>query len=404
MIIYYIITAIILFIQFITLLEGYRHIVYTLRTYKPKPSSYQPGVALISPCKGIDTTFDRNINAFFDLDYSNFQIFFVVESTDDSAFARLQQIIEQQKQQTPNIRAHLLVAGLAKDCSQKLHNIVFAADHLPDDIEVLAFVDSDACPKKHFLGSLVKPLRRPTVGGTTGYRWFIPADNRLSSKFLSAMNAPVASMFGPHNWNSAWGGAMAIKFSLFDVLKIRDVWLRRCSDDYLLTSKVKQVGLRIIFVPACFVASHEKYSWSELFLFARRQFMITRFCMPQLWWLALLSWGYYLLALVAGLIVTLILALQGSPHTLWAAILPISLLINAAIKALSRQIIIRKILPEERKKLLGPALIDIFLAPVVAGFTLSCVLAASGNNTIIWRGTTYRLLGRTQVKIEKPDQ
>ena len=99
MIIYYIITAIILFIQFIILLEGYRHIVYTLRTYKPKPSSYQPSVALISPCKGIDTTFDRNINAFFDLDYSDFQIFFVVESVDDPAFSRLQQTIEQQKQQ-----------------------------------------------------------------------------------------------------------------------------------------------------------------------------------------------------------------------------------------------------------------------------------------------------------------
>ncbi|MBN2375217.1 MAG: glycosyltransferase family 2 protein [Sedimentisphaerales bacterium] len=403
MIIYYIIAAIILFIQLAILLEGYRHVIYTLRTYKPKPTFYHPSIALISPCKGIDTTFDRNINAFFDLDYSNFQIFFVVESVDDPALSRLEQIIEQKKQQAPHIKTHLLVAGLAKNCSQKLHNIAFAADHLPDDIEVLVFLDSDACPKKHFLNSLVKPLHRPTVGGTTGYRWFIPADNRLSSKFLSAMNAPVASMLGPHNWNSAWGGAMAIKKSLFDELKIRDDWLHSCSDDYLLTYKVKEVGLRIIFVPACFVASHEKYSWRELFLFARRQFMITRFCMPHLWWLALLSWGHYLLALLGGSIITMILALQGSPQTLWAAILPVSLLINAAIKALSRQIIIRKILPEERKKLLGPAFIDIFLGPVVAGFTLFCVLSAAGHNTIVWRGTTYRLLGHNQVEIEQSE-
>ena len=59
---------------------------------------------------------------------------------------------------------------------------------------------------------------------------------------------------------------------------------------------------------------------------------------------------------------------------------------------------------QERKKLLGSALVDIFLAPAVAGFTLSCVLAAAANNTIIWRGITYRLTGRSHVKIEKSDQ
>ncbi len=107
-------------------------------------------------------------------------------------------------------------------------------------------------------------------------------------------NAFFAAQLGPHNWNSAWGGAMAIRREMFEKLEIAKLWRGALSDDYALTYAVKKAELEIVFVPSCFVASYEKSSWSEMFSFARRQFIITRVCMPKLWRLAVLGFGHFI--------------------------------------------------------------------------------------------------------------
>ena len=391
MIFYFIFTAIIIVIQVLLLLEGLRHAIYTRRTYRPKPGRYHPVVAVICPCKGLDTTFDRNINSLFDQDYPHYEIFFVVQSKDDPAWLRLGQIIQQRQDQKHGIITHILIAGEAKTCAQKVHNLIFAGEALPDHIEVLAFIDSDVCLKPHFLASLVRPLRRSEFGASTGYRWFVPTDSRLSSYTLSALNASVASLLGPHRWNSAWGGAMAIKKDTFDKIKLIEAWQNACSDDYLLTDRIRKAQLDICFVPACFVASYEQMSWWELFCFVRRQFIITKVCRPQLLWLALLGWGHFAVAFWLGLIVTIILFLQQSWQAPFAAYLPAALMAAAMIRALARQTMIRKILPEDQNKLLVPAFIDIFLGPVLSLIALICVTAAIGSRTITWRGIKYHL-------------
>ena len=111
MIYYYIFAAVILSVQALILVEAWRHLIYSKRNYKPKPSDYQPRAALISPCKGLDTTFDRNINSLFDLDYPDYEIYFVVESAEDPAHDRLRQIIEQRATGDCPIKAHLVIAG-----------------------------------------------------------------------------------------------------------------------------------------------------------------------------------------------------------------------------------------------------------------------------------------------------
>ena len=42
-------------------------------------------VGLIVPCKGVDFTLKENIRSFFDQDYKDYEIYFVVESPDDPA-------------------------------------------------------------------------------------------------------------------------------------------------------------------------------------------------------------------------------------------------------------------------------------------------------------------------------
>ena len=403
MIYYYIITAIALAIQLLILLEGYRNLVYTVRCYRPKPSEYQPRVALFSPCKGLDTTFDRNINSLFEQDYADYEIFFVVEDAQDAAYARLGEIIEQRKQAGCAVPSRVLVAGPATSSAQKVHNLTAAVDVAGSDFEVLAVVDSDACLKSHFLRSLVRPLRREKVGASTGYRWFVPTDSALASHTLSAINASIASLMGPHNWNNVWGGAMAIRRELFEQTDVRRGWLHACSDDYAVTNAVKRVGLLVVFVPACYVASYERTSWSELFDFARRQFLITRIAKKRLWVLAILSVGHYVAAFWGGLIVTVCVAAAGRANWPYAAILPGGLMLSGMVKAIVRQVMIRKILPEDTGRLLGSAVLDVLAQPVLAVFTLVCLIASGMSRVMVWRRIKYVLHDEDHTEVIRPE-
>ena len=394
---YYLATVLIVLVQAVLLLEGYRHLMFMVRKYRPKRSSYRPTVALISPCKGIDTTFERNIGSLFALDYPSYTIYFVVESKSDPAYERLSQLIASRAGQ--GVQAKLLVAGKSQGRSQKVHNLLAACAAVGEEVEVLAFVDSDACPKAHFLRSLVHPLRRREVGASTGYRWFVPADGSLSSWVLSALNGMVGSLMGPHRWNSAWGGAMAIKQDLFYRLGVHAAWRRACSDDYALTAMVKGAGLSVAFVPACFVASYEKVTWRDFYSFARRQFIITRVYSAPLWWLALVGWGHYVVGFWAGLLLALVLGWQGSEQAWWVAVLPLVLYGTGLIKGVARQVMIGKALAEDRRRLVGPAILDVFFGPVVAACGLVAVLGAAWSRTIVWRGITYYMEDYSRTRI-----
>ncbi|MBN1845382.1 MAG: glycosyltransferase family 2 protein [Sedimentisphaerales bacterium] len=386
---YYIFAAVIILVQLPILLEAYRHWIYTRRKYRPKPARYQPLAALICPCKGLDTTFDRNIRSLFAQDYPRYEIFFVVESREDPAYGRLQEILRDQV--AGPVRAHIQIAGIAETCAQKVHNQRVVCQTLPPEFEALAFVDSDGCLKPQFLSALIHPLRRRDVGASTGYRWYVPVDRSLSSIFLGAINASVASLLGPHNWNCTWGGAMAVRRTVFDRADIMGYWKNACSDDLPLTRAVKDAGLFVAFAPGCFVPSYDAMGWGELYRFARRQFLITRICMPPLWWLALLSWGHFVLAFWTGVAVTGGLALAHSPQTGYAAILPAFLLAAHMVKATSRQVLIRSILTADRGKLLPSAILDIVFGPVAASVALVFLIASATSRRMVWRGIRYYL-------------
>jgi len=345
----------------------------------------------------LDTTFDRNIKTLFEQEYAHYEIYFVVESTADPAYERLRQIIQERKN-PDKVKAEIIVAGIGESSSQKLHNQLTAWRNLPDEIEALAFIDSDARLRKHSLANLIYPLHQENAGASTGYRWFVPTDNRLASITLSAMNAFFASVLGPHPWNSTWGGAMAIRRELFEKLDIPRIWSRACTDDYTLTRRVKEAQLNVIFVPACLLASYEKTSWKNLFGFARRQFVITRVYMPGLWQLALAGFSQFILGFWTGIIVTGCLWKNNSSEVFQAAILPGTLYFLACLKGILRQIMIRKIIPEDRQKLVFPGLIDIFLQPFLGIFTIICIIAAGISRKITWRGNSYILHGPEEIE------
>ena len=402
LIIYHILATVIIVYQAIMLYLCIRSTRFILRKFneqQPKADNYS--AVIICPCKGIDTTFDRNMNSLFQQEHGDYQIIFSVEDKSDPAFSRLNEIIQVNKQQGNTISAKIVVAGLAVNNSQKVHNLLKAIDHTDESRQALVFVDSDAYLPKFFLRSILKPLKKDKNIVATGYRWFVPEDNKLSSHTLSAINAFFAGILGRHRWNCAWGGAMSILKEDFYNCNIDQIWKGALSDDYSLTWAVKKYsGKRVYFMPSCLLPSFEKTTWKDMFSFTKRQFVITRCCMNFLWWMVFGAYGLYLLSFWGGLFLTFHLAMQNHSQSYLVAILPITIYLSGVFKAITRQSMARQLYPDLKHRFRLAAILDIFFQPFINAFTFAAIVAAGFTRSITWRNKRYTIEAIDKTRIE----
>jgi cellulose synthase/poly-beta-1,6-N-acetylglucosamine synthase-like glycosyltransferase len=269
-----------------------------LWTIEPPPSTVNadlPSVSLLAPCRGIDDQFGAYARALLAQHYAAYEVLFLVESTTDPAWEALNRILTDARA----TRATLIITGAANGCSQKIHNLLVGLDHVAPDSRVLAFVDSDVQVHPHWLEALVAPLDCPSVGATSGYRWYVPCRGSVAGSLRSAWNAATLMLMAHPRYGFAWGGSTAIRREVFEKLRIRDAWSRGLSDDLLLTQAVRGAGLQIPFAAACLVPTFEPCTWRQLLEWTNRQTCIARVHMPYALGLAL---GIHLLSVVLGLL------------------------------------------------------------------------------------------------------
>ncbi len=388
------ITAIVAQIMFMD--HVFCNYMYVLRKFNKNHDLYRPKTALIIPCKGIDTAFEKNISSFYELDYNNYEIIFVTESAEDSAYSHLLALKDKYKGRTKAFNTRVLVAGVENQGSQKLHNLLYGCENVEKDVEIFAFADSDACVRVNWLGELVYSLRKVYNGVASGYRWFIPMKNNSATLALSVINAKIAQLLGVTRFNQAWGGSMAVRVDVFKRLGMDKIWQKAISDDLTLSRMIKKSGLRVTFVPACFVASYEQVNWPSFFEFARRQFIITRVTSPGVWWFGLLSCLYSILGLwgFAGVA----LYLWSKDNDKWYLFLLVSLLFLAAqfLRGIFRQNMISRIFPADWPKIKVAAFVDIIGNPLWSWLMFFCILSSSFGRIIKWRGVRYKLTSPTE--------
>jgi ceramide glucosyltransferase len=399
---YYYIALAAIISQLFFLLQTYNNYRYVVKKYKRERSWYRPRTVLIIPCRGLDSAFQQNITSFFEQDYENYLLWFVVGEESDPAYSQLCQLKDQLSQSSNAQDVQVFVAGKSQTCSQKIHNLLYCYERISDDIDVLAFADSDICVQSNWLSHIVYPLRKSKNGTASGYRWFIPKKNNLASLALSAMNAKVAQMLGNTRFNQAWGGSMAIRVDVFRKLGLDKIWPKALSDDLSLSIAVKKAGLKVAFVPACLVASYEVTTWQRLFEFARRQFLITRVSAPKTWWFGLVSSLYSILGIwaAAGLAIYAG-AIQNENLPLFAAV-PIVFFVSQLIRAILRQSMAGKLLKHEQRAMRAACAADILAFWLWSLLMLVLIISSAFGRTICWRGIRYKLLGPTEIVVEGP--
>ena len=330
------------------------------------PDEDCPAASVVVPVKGADEGLAENLAALAALDYPDFELIVVVRQAGDIAM------------EVVPASARLVVAGPGDaETGEKVNNLLAAIRAARPESRILAFADSDGRVRRDWLRALAAPLRDPSVGASSGYRWHIPARPGFWTMLRSAWNAVIAGSFGPGRNAFVWGGAMALRRETFDLARVPDYWRGVVSDDFRLAEAVLDAGLKIAFAPAAMVASRDHTGRDEFFEWIERQMKITRAYRPKLWWLGLCAHFIYCLAMVASV-----------------KLAPAALLGQMAlgmIKSRNRAAIARCCFPEDADWFRRYGWVYFWAGPLVTWVWMYSFLASAFSRRINWRGREYKL-------------
>lgn len=357
---------------------------------------YQPRVAVILPCCGVDERLHQTVERLGCQNYADYEIIFTLESEDDPAY----EAIASWTAGWTRLRHRRVVAGLTQHRSQKIHNLLAAVEQVSLDREVLVFLDSDAVPSADWLGHLVAPLKDEAVGAATGFRWYC-ASGGIANGLRSVWNAASVTIIRDEKRNFCWGGATAIRVDRFKSLDIARRWIQALSDDYQVTRAVRDAGLLIRFVPQALIPSHDLTTLRGFFEFARRQLIITRICAPGIWRAGLLLCTVFVFggSAAALLFFFCFFGWFGSMTAGWWAFAGWMVIVLLAVGNIAlRQLSVRKVLgpPDVTWKDAAWDVAGIFFA----GTLHQALFAASiGTRRFAWRNTVYEMISPDETRV-----
>jgi len=274
---YIIATAYFFFI--LELLVISRSFFYARRERNAKRPTYTPKAAIIAPHYGWDADTEAHVKGLLHQDYAGaYEIFFVTHQKADSghdvSYPHLCEIAE------PHPNVHVLLAPNIVENnlprSQKVQNLLTAIEKLPDDIEVIAFVDADVAIRENWLTLLVNPLQEPDIGTTVGGRFYFPQTWNIASLAESIWVNFQMSVQGDHRYTMVWGGSNAFRREMLEKAQILQRWNEATIEDLNTTLAMQDVKQKVHFVPDCVAVTRTvNRTWHQIFEFTNRQVIMT---------------------------------------------------------------------------------------------------------------------------------
>ncbi|MBS0206595.1 MAG: glycosyltransferase family 2 protein [Planctomycetes bacterium] len=229
-----------------------------------------PNVAIILSLRGHDPFLNQCLRNLVRQDYPEFSIHLIVDSESDPAWDAIRTVREEFGEDCLNasvLHEHLPTCGL------KNSSLIQAIGDLPQEVEVVAMVDSDSIVPVNWLRSLVGPFADPAVGATSGIRWFAPNDQHFGSRLRCFWNIIAAPMICKSN--IPWGGSMMIRRSILDS-GLTDEWSRMLCDDAPTINYLRRTRYKLEYVPQMTIVNTESISVRSCIRFVSRQKLIFR--------------------------------------------------------------------------------------------------------------------------------
>jgi ceramide glucosyltransferase len=352
----------------------YATIVFFSQTQEIDPD-FSPPITILKPLCGLDWESYTALASFCQQDYSEYQIIFSVQDSQDPSI----EVVQKLQQEFSHLDIELVISDRAIGINPKINNIANGATKTKYPILVIS--DSDIQVEKDYLKTIIQPFTDPLVGVVTCLY------NSLTEGFLAGFEAlDIASQFCPkvltarqlEDVKFAFGSTIAIRQETLDkiggFLAIADY----LADDYQLGYLPSQNGYKVILSP--YLVEHRLANVT-----------FNTFIHRQIRWFKCIRverfWGYVGLIFTYGIINSFVLLLltQGSLFG-WSIF---GLVWN--IRFLTAYLIAIKYLKDANAK-------EFFLLIPLRDFVSFGIWCYSfSGDKVIWRGETYQLLPNGQL-------
>jgi len=337
------------------------------------------------PCKGPDHNLDRNIKAALEQDYQDYELLLVTDSERDPAYSTANTVLSKNTSR----KAQLCITD-SHGPTGKISALLTAIKRTRGTAEVYAFMDSDALVQPAWLANLVDPLAEPSIGSTTGFRWYFP-DNGFWSHVESEWNASGSNLFFDEKYNFPWGGAMAVRSSTLDEIDIEKTWADAVSDDLSLNMALRRHGYRIQYLPQCTVSTFNRDNLMQFIGWASRQVAITRMYHRRLWNYAFAAYTYFDSTFLLGVASVFFAVYMDSVWWLPATLLLIIPTTLGVLRSLQRRATFKRVLPEMKDEFDRSRLFGAVASLIVPWVMIYCLLKSTRMKSVEWRGRTYKL-------------
>lgn len=253
--------------------------LYTRRERKTQRQTYTPNVAIIAPHYGWDDDTEEHVKSLLVQDYEGeYHIYFVTHEMEDIghdiSYPHLQELVKDIPHADVRLAPNIIDNDLPR--SQKVQNLITVIENLPNDVEVIAFVDADVEIQKDWLKLLVTPLQDDTIGATVGGRFYFPQTWNFPSLVEASWINFQLSLQGDHWLTMVWGGSNAFRREFLETGQILQRWENATIEDLNTTRAVRDVKRKIHFVPDCVaVTQTSNRTWRQIFEFTNRQMIMT---------------------------------------------------------------------------------------------------------------------------------
>lgn len=345
-----------------------------------------PHVGVVLSLRGADPFLENCLRGVLSLDYPAHEIRIIIDSDQDPALLVVSRVLKQYRaenvtveilnvwQQTSSLKNSALIQGI-QGCSDKC--------------SVYAWLDSDTVPSPEWLTALVAPLQDDSVGAACGIRWYAPPSRTLGNYVRHLWNsAAVLQMVA---FEIGWGGAFAIRRSVYEEASLEQKWGRALVEDTLASNEVLVGGRHVRFVAECTMSNPESATLAWCVSFVTRQLQGLRYYHSA--WKTVLMFGLISGAVLVGNLTVLAVSVANQAW-LAAGIITTTLAVFAAVAGwlMNRsERLVNRFLQNRTAGTISSPVMLMLAAPVTQIVHLVALIRAFVLSDVTWRGIRYQI-------------
>lgn len=231
-----------------------------------------PKAAIVLSLRGPDPCLTQTLEALLELDYPDFHIQVVVDSDLDPVLHDVLAVKE--KGGLDQIRVSVL-KQFRGSCSLKCSSLIQAVTDLPEDVEIVAFIDGDVVPHPAWLKELVQPLVQGEADVVGGNRWYQPPDAAWGSMTRYIWNAGF--LRGMWTQGTPWAGTMAMRRTTIEEIGLLEAWGKAMSVDATLHHCITSHQLKFKLAASLIMTNRESISLERFHGWVTRQMAVIRY-------------------------------------------------------------------------------------------------------------------------------